>query len=306
MKQSNLFDSFNRSKKKEQPSSQGSAPAVSTASESSSIIDSNAMALEGVPKETTIVTTTVVETIINENSSDNPRPKKRKNNALALSGVEEESKGTIAFQTDLESIENSVKQVKLDGDYTQSSTRVTVNLQKNPPKDLSQLKKLNHLEYNAYTDAPFWPLENVPFSFLVDCFEEVSTIKGENSKDKMTEIIANMLRSILILNPDQLALAYYFCILKISADYEANNELGEYIIIICIHSIGIGNEILVKSIARATGRTDKFIKDSANQTGDLGKVAATSKASQSTMEKFMKKTDKKGPISVSIIFKPLA
>jgi len=36
-----------------------------------------------------------------------------------------------------------------------------------------------------------------------------------------------------------------------------------------------------------------------NQIGDLGKVAATSKANQSTMEKFMKKAEKK-VVSLSV------
>jgi len=54
---------------------------------------------------------------------------------------------------------------------------------------------------------------------------------------------------------------------------------------------------LIKAVAKSSGRSDKYIRDNANQTGDLGKVAATSKATQSTMEKFMKKT-KAAPITV--------
>ena len=54
----------------------------------------------------------------------------------------------------------------------------------------------------------------------------------------------------------------------------------------------------MKAVAKSSGRSDKYIRDAANQTGDLGKVAATSKATQSTMEKFMKKNEKKTTISV--------
>lgn len=54
---------------------------------------------------------------------------------------------------------------------------------------------------------------------------------------------------------------------------------------------------MIKAVAKSSGRSDKYIRDNANQTGDLGKVAATSKATQSTMEKFMKKT-KAAPITV--------
>ena len=58
---------------------------------------------------------------------------------------------------------------------------------------------------------------------------------------------------------------------------------------------------MVKAVARASGRSEKYIKDAANQSGDLGKVAAVSKATQSTMEKFMKKTDKKAAITVRLV-----
>jgi len=184
---------------------------------------------------------------------------------------------------DLENVENSLKRLKTNSTTSTPSKEngIPINVQKEfPKKDLSKLKKVTDPDYNAYHDAPFHPGEDVPFSFLTDTFEEVSKIKGEHSKEKIVQIISNMYRSILILKPDQLILAYYFCILKIAPDYEPQNMLG------------IGNEILVKAIAKASGRSEKQIRDSNNQIGDLGKVAAQSKASQSTMDKFFIKNKK--------------
>jgi DNA ligase N terminus. len=74
----------------------------------------------------------------------------------------------------------------------------------------------------------------------------------------------------------------------------------------CDNLIGIGNEILVKAIAKASGRSEKQIRDSNNQIGDLGKVAAQSKASQSTMDKFFIKNKKaETVVTVSILSKNL-
>lgn len=127
-------------------------------------------------------------------------------------------------------VENVVKKTKLNSDSNSESSSVTITFSQEsvgPQKDLSKLRKITDPEYNAYQDAPFLPSQDVPFSFLTNCFEEVSAIKGENSKDKMTEILANMFRSILYLKPDQLSLVYYFCVLRIASDYETYNDLGK-------------------------------------------------------------------------------
>ena len=97
-----------------------------------------------------------------------------------------------------------------------------------PPllKDTSNLKTIYDKNYNAYYDAPFFEGQNVPFSFLTYCYEYISSVKGENSKEHIKEVLSNMFRSILLLKSDELTDAYYFSILKIAPDYTENNELG--------------------------------------------------------------------------------
>ena len=127
------------------------------------------------------------------------------------------------------SIENSLKKLKTNTpNSTPKKPQDSVKMPALPVlvKDISNLKTINDKKYNAYYDAPFFEGPNVPFSFLVCCFEYISSVKGENSKDHIKEVLSNMFRSILILKPDELTDAYYFSILKISPDYIENNELG--------------------------------------------------------------------------------
>lgn len=216
MKQSNLFDLFsNKSKKKE---ALNTSQTSNLASNDTASATGNEMLIEE-PRPEPILTNSNGNLEAPEKSS-----KKRKEISAATSSTGDKD--------ELESMQMSVKQIKIDqGETTIQQETVKIVLSQDSalaPKDLSKLKKMTELEYNAYHDAPFWPGQNVPFSFLVEAFEEISLIKGENSKEKMTEILCNMFRTIHLLNPDQLSHAYYFCVLKIAPDYEIENDLGKY------------------------------------------------------------------------------
>jgi len=153
----------------------------------------------------------------------------------------------------------------------------------------SGLKKVSDIGYNPYRDAPFKEGEDVPFSFIADCFEEVSNISGVNSKEKIVDAICNMFRTILYFNPEQLVLAYYFCIMKICPDYIKDKELG------------IGSSTLFKAISKATGRSERKLRQDMQAAGDLGKVAAQSKNSQSSLPNFFVK--KEGQTAKSLTIK---
>jgi len=219
MKQANLFDLFSgKSKKKETLSASQSS---NVASAETASIGPTEMLVEETKSEPVLIESngTKIKEEINIITKES---KKRKSDS---STIQQSPSSTV----DKDDLAASVKQIKLNSsDSDLNQTPVKVDLTQYPPKDLSKLRKLTDLEYNAYHDAPFWPGENVPFSFLSACFEEVSVIKGENSKDKITEIIGNMFRSILLLTPTQLPLAYYFCTLKVAPDYEEQSELGLY------------------------------------------------------------------------------
>ena len=119
-------------------------------------------------------------------------------------------------------------------------------------KDSTKLKPLSHKNYNPSTDAIFNRGEPVPFCFLVTGFEEVSKCKGENSKEAQKTIMSNIFRSVINLRPDHLIMTYYLCILKTTPDYVPSE-------------LGVGNEILMKSISKICGRSEKQIRDSFNK-----------------------------------------
>ena len=150
-------------------------------------------------------------------------------------------------------------------------------VEKKIPKDPSTLKKTSDPEYNSYHDAPFWEGEDVPFSFICETFDAVSMLKGENSKEKIIDTLSNMFRSIILLKPDQLASTYYFCIFRISPEYEGKND------------IGVGGGTLMKAISKTSGRSEKALFQHLKQVGDLGVVAALSKSNQSNITTFFKK-----------------
>jgi len=223
MKQSNLFDVFSRSKKKE-PLSVSQSSNVASAETAS--IGPSEMQIEETKSEPVLTNNNGTQ-LTEEVDLRQKESKKRKQDAF---NIIQSPSSTV----DKDELANSVKKIKLSGELDYQEAPVKIELSQDnsklPPKDLSKIKKLIDPEYNAYHDAPFWPGENVPFSFLSTCFEEVSVIKGENSKDKITEIIGNMFRSIRLLNPSQLPLAYYFCTLKTAPDYEEQSELGNFIV----------------------------------------------------------------------------
>ena len=73
---------------------------------------------------------------------------------------------------------------------------------------------------------------------MASALSEVENCKGPSSKDVIKEILGNVMRSIMLLNPSELADLFYFFIIKMAPDYESLET-------------GIGHEILVKAVAKA-------------------------------------------------------
>lgn len=119
-------------------------------------------------------------------------------------------------------------------------------------RDNTNLKSLSHKGYNPLKDAIFERGDPVPFWLLVSGFEEVGKCKGENSKEAQKHILANIFKTIALNRPDHLIMSYYLCILKTAPDYVPSE-------------LGIGNEILTKTISKISGRSEKQIRDSFNK-----------------------------------------
>jgi len=128
----------------------------------------------------------------------------------------------------------------------------------------STLKSINKDPY------PDWkPGEPVPYAALCTTFSKIELTT------KRLEISAHcslFLRQVARLSPDDLLPTVLLMLGKLAADY-AGVELG------------IGESLIMKAIGETTGRSQAIIKSDQQEIGDLGLVAAKSRANQPTMFK---------------------
>eukprot|EP00775_Hariotina_reticulata_P004672 gene4672-4926_t len=109
----------------------------------------------------------------------------------------------------------------------------------------------------------------VPYAFLAETFQRIA------STSKRLEIISLLtaaFRAILASTPGDLLPAVYMCTNRV-APAHVGLELG------------VGDAILIKALAQATGRKESSIKADYEAEGDLGSVAAACRGAQRTMFK---------------------
>jgi DNA ligase-1 len=80
----------------------------------------------------------------------------------------------------------------------------------------------------------------------------------------------------LVNFPSELSDVFYFFIVKLAPDFAAMET-------------GIGHEVSVKAVAKATGKSTKDIREMYKQMGDLGDVIESAKGSMTTLGGFFKK-----------------
>lgn len=86
----------------------------------------------------------------------------------------------------------------------------------------------------------------------------------------MIEVLANFLRSVILLSPSDLVACVYLSLNQLAPAYEGLE-------------LGIAETSLMKIIGQTTGRTLAQVKNDAQTTGDLGIVAEKSKSNQRMM-----------------------
>ncbi|XP_035694536.1 DNA ligase 1-like [Branchiostoma floridae] len=121
--------------------------------------------------------------------------------------------------------------------------------------------------YHPVEDACWAKDKTVPYLALAKTFEAIEEVRA---RLKITEILCNFFRSVIALTPDDLVQCVYLCLNKVGPAYEGLE-------------LGIGETVLMKAIAEATGRKMAQIKTDAQEKGDLGIVAETSRSTQRTM-----------------------
>lgn len=109
--------------------------------------------------------------------------------------------------------------------------------------------------------------QKVPYLAVARTFER---IEEDSGRLRNIETLSNFLRSVLLLSPDDLLCCVYLCLNQLGPAY-----LGM--------ELGVGETVLMKAVAQATGRQLDKIKAEAQERGDLGLVAESSRSNQRMM-----------------------
>ena len=60
----------------------------------------------------------------------------------------------------------------------------------------------------------------MPFWFVANALADIEGCSGKGSQDVVKEIISNVFRTAIAVNPDELTNLFYFFIIKLAPEYE--------------------------------------------------------------------------------------
>ncbi|XP_062285030.1 DNA ligase 1 [Scomber scombrus] len=109
--------------------------------------------------------------------------------------------------------------------------------------------------------------QKVPYLAVARTFEK---IEEDSGRLRNIETLSNLFRSVLLLTPDDLLCCVYLCLNQLGPAYMGME-------------LGVGETVLMKAVAQATGRQLDKIKAEAQEKGDLGLVAESSRSNQRMM-----------------------
>ncbi|TSY27771.1 DNA ligase 1 [Bagarius yarrelli] len=121
--------------------------------------------------------------------------------------------------------------------------------------------------YHPINDACWRKGQRVPYLAVARTFEK---IEEDSGRLRNIETLSNLLRSVILLNPDDLLCCVYLCLNQLGPAYQGLE-------------LGVGETVLMKAVAQATGRQLDKIKTEAQEKGDLGLVAESSRGNQRMM-----------------------
>lgn len=121
--------------------------------------------------------------------------------------------------------------------------------------------------YDPIDDACWARGEPVSYHALATTFK---VIEATTKRLEITARLRNFFQSVIALSPDQLAKCVYLCTNDLGPAYEGLE-------------LGIGDQILMKSVGESTGMSFKAIKAAMAKDGDLGDVTQAAKGKQRTL-----------------------
>jgi len=114
--------------------------------------------------------------------------------------------------------------------------------------------------------------DGIPYSVLCRALSKIEAI---TSRLQIQVILTELLRQVVLARPDDACTILYLASNSVAPAYE------------CVE-LGIGDAILIKAIAEATGTSPASIKQKYEKEGDLGTVAQNCKGKQTTLGGFFK------------------
>lgn len=185
---------------------------------------------------------------------DLSKPKEKvEDNELINSTIKKANlKSTSTKKTDAKETKN--KKIVEDDDDEEVKSSVT-NITTNT--NSSQLKSNN----------------GILFIEIATTLSKVETFKGEESKEKKIEFLSELFLKILVESQTDLIHLYNFLLSKVGPEYRCPE-------------LGVGKESLLKCVAKATGKSDKHVKEQMKEIGDLSIIAAKGKQTMGTVDKF--------------------
>uniref|UniRef100_A0A4W4G3U8 DNA ligase n=2 Tax=Electrophorus electricus TaxID=8005 RepID=A0A4W4G3U8_ELEEL len=121
--------------------------------------------------------------------------------------------------------------------------------------------------YHPIDDACWRRGQRVPYLAVARTFEK---IEEDSGRLRNIETLSNLLRSVILLSPEDLLCCVYLCLNQLGPAYQGLE-------------LGTGETVLMKAVAQATGRQLDKIKAEAQEKGDLGLVAESSRSNQRMM-----------------------
>ncbi|CAO3611023.1 unnamed protein product [Cunninghamella blakesleeana] len=223
---------------------------------------------------------------IDSSSADNKQTNKRKN----IGNSEEDQIDTKLT----EKVKYSVSEITIDNTSTieREESEETRTIEKEEEEEEEEeneerenLKALTMMSINEQSESlgTTWKENDpVPYAVLAKMFDKC---ESTTKRLLITEYVVTLFVQVMRLTPNALLEILYMCINKLCPDYEGLE-------------LGIGESLLMKAIAKSTGRNMQVLKADYVKIGDLGTVAKDSKGSQRTL--FRPK-----PLTTAHVFKTL-
>ncbi|KAF0975816.1 hypothetical protein FDP41_005143 [Naegleria fowleri] len=182
--------------------------------------------------------------------------------------AEENDQDVANYSSDEEEENEEEDEIEETGEETDAST-TSSSFKASTSKKISKAPSFEYQSYDPIANATWKTGTSTPYLFLAKTLDQISKI---GSSIKKTELLCNCFRSIIAVSPNDLLYAVYLSINKL-----APAHLGI--------ELGVGESLIQKALAEATGKSLKKIKELSAKEGDLGLVANAARSTQKTMFK---------------------